>query len=264
MPPEDLKTNEEPERASRSFATRRREKRGRRKHSNRYLELVRRVGRGAPRPVDEAIALVKSMATAGFDETIEVAVQLGVDPRHGEQAVRGTTMLPHGTGKGKVVWVFARGDAAAAATAAGADVVGAEDLVERIQKAGGAECDLLVAAPDMMVLLRPLGQLLKAKMPNPKSGTVTAAPGDIVTEVKKGTRTEYRVEKAGIIHSSIGKASFPDDHLRDNLVALLLALIKSKPPTSKGKYLRAISVSSSMSPGVPVDTVAAQKLTGRG
>jgi len=244
-----------------STAARRRARTQRpRKHSQRYLALAKPLAREQFYEPEEALAKVKELATAKFDETVECAVNLGVDPRHGDQMVRGTTSLPYGTGKSRVVWVFARGEKADDAKAAGADVVGAEDLVERIQKEGGAGCDILVATPDMMPLVGRLGQILKQRMPNPKAGTVSPNIGQVVKEIKGATRSEYRVDKNGIIHAAIGKASYPVEHLQANFTTLLGALIKAKPAASKGKYLKKITVSSTMGPGLAVDTAAAQRL----
>ncbi|AGH51290.1 MULTISPECIES: 50S ribosomal protein L1 [Sphingomonadales] len=203
--------------------------------------------------VDEAIALAKTHATAKFDETIEVAVNLGVDPRHADQMVRGVVTLPKGTGKDVRVGVFARGAKAEEAKAAGAEVVGAEDLLEAVQ-AGNIDFDRCIATPDMMGLVGRLGKVLgpKGLMPNPKLGTVTMNVGEAV-KAAKGGQVEYRVEKAGIIHSGIGKASFPAEDLRANFDALLDALVKSKPSGAKGKYVKKIAVSSSMGPGIKVD-----------
>ncbi|RYE02881.1 MAG: 50S ribosomal protein L1 [Sphingomonadales bacterium] len=204
--------------------------------------------------VDEAIAIVKSNATSKFDETVEVALNLGVDPRHADQMVRGVVTLPKGTGKTVRVGVFAKGAKADEATAAGADVVGAEDLMEAIQ-GGKIDFDRCIATPDMMGLVGRLGKILgpKGMMPNPKLGTVTM---DVAGAVKaaKGGQIEYRVEKAGIIHSGIGKASFPAEDLRANFDALLDAVVKAKPAGAKGKYVRKVAFSSSMGPGVRVDT----------
>src|SRR5579859_7040271 len=201
---------EKAERHGLSTAARRKAKAGlARKHSQRYVTLTRGLDRETPIAPEEALAKVKAFATAKFDETVECAVNLGVDPRHSDQMVRGTTNLPFGTGKSRVVWAFARGEKAEEARAAGADVVGAEDLVERIQKEGGANCDLLVATPDMMPLVGRLGQILKQKMPNPKAGTVSPNIGQVIQEIKGATRAEYRVDKNGIIHAPIGKASYP-------------------------------------------------------
>jgi len=203
--------------------------------------------------VDEAISLAKANATAKFDETIEVALNLGVDPRHADQMVRGVVTLPKGTGKTVRVGVFAKGAKADEALAAGADVVGAEDLLEIVQ-GGTINFDRCIATPDMMGLVGRLGKVLgpKGLMPNPKLGTVTM---DVAGAVKaaKGGQVEYRVEKAGIIHSGIGKASFPAEDLRANFDALVDAVVKAKPSGAKGKYLKKVAVSSSMGPGIKVD-----------
>src|SRR6185369_16406415 len=196
--------------------------------------------------VDEAISLVKQNATAKFDETVEVALNLGVDPRHADQMVRGVVTLPKGTGKTVRVGVFARGAKAEEATAAGADVVGAEDLLEIVQ-GGKIEFDRCIATPDMMGLVGRLGKVLgpKGLMPNPKLGTVTMNVGEAV-KAAKGGQVEYRVEKAGIIHSGIGKASFSESDLRANFDALVDAVVKAKPSGAKGKYLKKLAVSSTM------------------
>ena len=203
--------------------------------------------------VDEAIALAQKNATAKFDETIEVALNLGVDPRHADQMVRGVVTLPAGTGKTVRVGVFAKGAKADEAREAGADVVGAEDLLEIVQ-GGKIEFDRCIATPDMMGLVGRLGKVLgpKGLMPNPKLGTVTMNVAEAV-KAAKGGQVEYRVEKAGIIHSGIGKASFPAEDLRANFDALVDAVVKAKPSGAKGKYLRKVAVSSSMGPGVKVD-----------
>jgi len=203
--------------------------------------------------VDEAIGIVKANATSKFDETVEVALALGVDPRHADQMVRGVVTLPKGTGKTVRVGVFAKGAKADEATAAGADVVGAEDLMEAIQ-GGKIDFDRCIATPDMMGLVGRLGKVLgpKGLMPNPKLGTVTMNVAEAV-KAAKGGQIEYRVEKAGIIHSGIGKASFPAEDLRANFEALVDAVVKAKPSGAKGKYLRKVAFSSSMGPGVRVD-----------
>ena len=203
--------------------------------------------------VDEAIGLAKTNATAKFDETIEVALNLGVDPRHADQMVRGVVTLPKGTGKSVRVGVFARGAKADEAREAGAEVVGAEDLLETIQ-GGTVDFDRCIATPDMMGLVGRLGKILgpKGLMPNPKLGTVTMNVAEAV-KAAKGGQVEYRVEKAGIIHSGIGKASFPAEDLRANFDALVDAVVKAKPSGAKGKYLKKIAVSSSMGPGIKVD-----------
>jgi large subunit ribosomal protein L1 len=201
----------------------------------------------------EAVSMVKARATAKFDETIEVAMNLGVDPRHADQMVRGVVNLPHGTGRSVRVGVFARGDKAAEATAAGADVVGAEDLVDIVMK-GTIDFDRCIATPDMMPLVGRLGKVLgpRGMMPNPKVGTVTT---DIAAAVKasKGGAVEFRVEKAGIIHAGIGKASFTANALEDNIRALVDAVSKAKPTGAKGTYVKRVSLASTMGPGVKVE-----------
>ena len=203
--------------------------------------------------VDEAIALARTNATSKFDETIEVALNLGVDPRHADQMVRGVVTLPKGTGKNVRVGVFARGAKADEAREAGADVVGAEDLMESIQ-GGTIDFDRCIATPDMMGIVGRLGKVLgpKGLMPNPKLGTVTMNVAQAVKDAKGG-QVEYRVEKAGIIHSGIGKASFPAEDLRANFDALVDAIVRAKPSGAKGKYLRKVAVSSTMGPGIRVD-----------
>ncbi|WP_448500913.1 50S ribosomal protein L1 [Sphingomonas sp.] len=204
--------------------------------------------------VDEAIALAKQHATSKFDETIEVALNLGVDPRHADQMVRGVVNLPKGTGKTVRVGVFAKGAKADEAREAGADVVGAEDLMEQIQ-GGKIDFDRCIATPDMMGVVGRLGKVLgpKGLMPNPKLGTVTMDVAKAVKDAKSG-QVEYRVEKAGIIHSGIGKASFPAEDLRANFDALVDAVVKAKPSGAKGKYVKKVALSSSMGPGIKVDT----------
>jgi large subunit ribosomal protein L1 len=203
--------------------------------------------------VDEAIGLLKSMASTKFDETLEVAINLGVDPRHADQMVRGVVNLPKGTGKDVRVAVFARGAKADEATAAGAEVVGAEDLMEAIQ-GGKIDFDRVIATPDMMGVVGRLGKVLgpKGLMPNPKLGTVTMDVKKAVTDAKSG-QVEFRVEKAGIIHAGIGKASFPAADLKANFDAFVDAIVKAKPTGAKGKYLQKVALSSTMGPGVKVD-----------
>ncbi|KKC27384.1 50S ribosomal protein L1 [Sphingomonas sp. SRS2] len=204
--------------------------------------------------VDAAIKLAKANATSKFDETIEVALNLGVDPRHADQMVRGVVTLPKGTGKDVRVGVFARGAKAEEALAAGAEVVGAEDLLETIQ-GGTVDFDRCIATPDMMGLVGRLGKILgpKGLMPNPKLGTVTMNVAEAI-KAAKGGQVEFRVEKAGIIHSGIGKASFPEADLRANFDAFVDAIVKARPTGAKGKYLQKAAVSSTMGPGVKIDT----------
>ena len=201
----------------------------------------------------EAIKMVKERAKSKFDETIEIAINLGVDPRHADQMVRGMVSLPAGTGKTVRVAVFARGDNADKALAAGADKVGAEDLMEDMQ-AGNLDYDRVIATPDMMGVVGRLGKVLgpKGLMPNPKLGTVTMDVTKAVTDAKSG-QVEFRVEKAGIIHAGIGKASFPAEDLKANFDAFLDAIIKAKPTGAKGKFVKKVAVSSSMGPGVRID-----------
>ena len=224
--------------------------------SKKAKKLAGTIDREKLHGVDEAIALIKANATSKFDETIEVAIALGVDPRHADQMVRGVVTLPKGTGKTVRVGVFARGDKADEARAAGADVVGAEDLLE-ICQSGKIEFDRCIATPDMMGLVGRLGKVLgpKGLMPNPKLGTVTPNVGEAV-KAAKGGQVEYRVEKAGIIHSGIGKASFPAADLRATFDALVDAVVKAKPSGAKGKYLQKAALSSTMGPGLKLDVAA--------
>ena len=206
-----------------------------------------------------ALEKVKSLASTKFDETVEAAFNLGVDPRHGDQMVRGVTTLPHGTGKSRKVLVFAKGPKAADAEAAGADLVGAEELIEQVQKGSldWKQYDLILATPDMMGQVGRLGATFKQKMPNPKAGTVSPNIGQAVNDIKKATRVEYRVEKAGIVHAPIGKASFTSEQLQENFNALMDALQKAKPSASKGRYFKKIALSTTMGPSVRVDPVRA-------
>ena len=208
--------------------------------------------------VDEALQLLRDLKTTKFDETVEVALNLGVDPRHADQMVRGMVSLPSGTGKDVKVAVFARGDKAEAALAAGADKVGAEDLLEDMQ-AGNLDYGRVIATPDMMAIVGRLGKVLgpKGLMPNPKLGTVTPNVAEAV-KAAKGGQIEFRVEKAGIIHAGIGKMSFSDQAIRANFDAFVDAIVKAKPAGAKGKYLKKIGLSSSMGPGLKIDVSQVQ------
>lgn len=215
-----------------------------------------KVTHGQSYGLDEAISLVKGNATAKFDETVEISLNLGIDPRHADQMVRGFVSLPNGTGKTLRVGVFARGAKAEEATAAGADVVGAEDLMEKVQ-AGEIEFDRCIATPDMMALVGRLGKILgpRGLMPNPKLGTVTMDVKGAITAAKSG-QVEYRAEKAGIVHAGIGKASFDEAKLIENARAFIDAVQKARPTGAKGTYLKKIALASTMGPGVQVDTSA--------
>jgi large subunit ribosomal protein L1 len=221
--------------------------------SKRLREAREKVDRGRSYGVDEALDLVKNLATARYKESVDVSVNLGVDPRKSDQVVRGSTVLPHGTGKSVRVAVFAQGPAADAAREAGADIVGFEDLADEV-KGGSLNFDVAVAAPDAMRVVGPLGKILgpRGLMPNPKVGTVTPDVAGAVKKAKAG-QVQYRTDRAGIIHSTIGKANFDVSSLRANLEALVVDLNKAKPSTSKGVYIKKIAVSTTQGPGVSVD-----------
>lgn len=223
------------------------------KKGKRYAAAAEGIDRDALVPLEDAIKSVKSKASAKFDETVEMSVNLGVDPRHADQMVRGVVQLPNGTGKSVRVAVFARGDKAEEATAAGADIVGAEELAEQVQK-GDMPFDRVIATPDMMPVVGRLGKVLgpRGLMPNPKLGTVTPNVTEAV-QAAKGGQVEFRVEKAGIVHAGIGKASFGEDQLIENARSLLDALLKAKPSGAKGQYLKRAAVSSTMGPGIKID-----------
>ncbi|MEW6172581.1 MAG: 50S ribosomal protein L1 [Bacillota bacterium] len=223
------------------------------KSGKKYTEALKKVDRTVLYDPPEALELVKQTATAKFDETVEAAVRLGVDPRHADQQVRGAVVLPHGTGKTRRVVVFARGEKVKEAEAAGADVVGAEDLIARVQE-GWLDFDVAIATPDVMGMVGKVGRILgpRGLMPNPKTGTVTFDIARAVAEVKAG-KIEYRVDKAGIIHAPIGKVSFEVDKLVENLRVLVEALVRAKPAAAKGQYLKGATVSSTMGPGVKVN-----------
>jgi len=224
-------------------------------HGKKFRAAAGKVESGKRYTLDEACALLPETKVATFDETVDIAVRLGVDPKHADQMVRGAVVLPHGTGKTTRVVVIAKGDKAREAVEAGADNVGAEELVEKIQKENWTDFDSLVATPDMMGLVGRLGRILgpKGLMPNPKVGTVTPDVAKAVRELKAG-RVEFRVEKAGIVHSRIGKVSFGPQKLRENTKALLDVLMRLKPSTAKGAYVKSVSLSTTMGPGIRLDT----------
>jgi large subunit ribosomal protein L1 len=225
------------------------------------LETVKQVvGSNGGVDLPRAITLAKANATSKFDETMDLAVRLGVDPKHADQMVRGTVILPHGTGKKVRVLVFAKGEKEREAREAGADYVGAEDLVEKIQ-GGWLDFERAIATPDVMGLVGRMGKILgpRGLMPNPKTGTVTFEVGKAVREFKGG-KIEFRVEKAGIIHVPFGKASFTAEQLQENAMSILEALLRAKPASSKGRYVKGISISSTMGPGIRVDANAVQAL----
>jgi large subunit ribosomal protein L1 len=222
-------------------------------HGKRYLDATKRYDRERLHAPDEAVELVKTLATANFDETIQAVFRLGVDPRKADQMVRGTVALPSGTGKDVRVAVFAQGEAAAAAEAAGAELVGAEDLAAQIE-GGMLDFDVAIATPDLMPLVGRLGRVLgpRGLMPNPKTGTVTPDPAKAVGEFKGG-KVEYRTDRGGNVHVQIGKASFPAESLDANLRAVIDELVRAKPSSAKGRYFRKAVLSSTMGPGVPLD-----------
>ena len=224
------------------------------KKSKKYVEALGKIDRNRLYDSKEALTLVSEIATAKFDETVEAHIKLGVDSRHADQQVRGAIVLPHGTGKTKKVLVFAKGEKAKEAEAAGADFVGAEDLVQKIQKENWFEFDVVVATPDMMGVVGRLGRVLgpKGLMPNPKSGTVTFDVTKAVEEIKAG-KVEYRLDKNNIIHVAIGKVSFGGEKLAENFNVLMNAIIKAKPSAAKGQYLRSVTVTSTMGPGVKIN-----------
>jgi len=223
------------------------------KRGKRYLEAQKAFDRLTLYEPKEAIRIVKENAKAKFDETVEVAFKLGIDTRHADQQIRGAVVLPHGTGKTRSVLVFAKGDKAKEAEAAGADYVGAEDMVEKIQQ-GWFGFDVVVATPDMMSVVGKLGKLLgpKGLMPNPKTGTVTFEVEKAVKEIKAG-KVEYRADKAGIIHVPIGKVSFEQEKLEENFKLIAETILKARPAAAKGQYVRSVTVSSTMGPGVKIN-----------
>ncbi|HBG5345726.1 TPA: 50S ribosomal protein L1 [Clostridioides difficile] len=224
------------------------------KKGKRYAGALQKVDRTKFYDASEALTLVSDIAGAKFDETVEAHIKLGVDSRHADQQVRGAVVLPHGTGKTKRVLVFAKGEKAKEAEQAGADFVGAEELVQKIQGENWFEFDIVVATPDMMGVVGRLGRVLgpKGLMPNPKSGTVTFDVAKAIDEIKAG-KVEYRLDKTNIIHVPVGKVSFGGEKLTENFTALMDAIIKAKPAAAKGQYLRSITVASSMGPGVKIN-----------
>ena len=226
------------------------------KHGKKYLEAAKAVDRSIQYDPADAISTVKKLATAKFDETIEVHIKTGCDGRHADQQIRGAVVLPHGTGKQVRVLVFAKGAKADEAVAAGAEFVGAEELIPRIQNDGWFDYDVVVATPDMMGVVGRLGRVLgpKGLMPNPKAGTVTMDVTKAVKEIKAG-KIEYRLDKTNIIHVPIGKASFTEEQLSDNIQTLIGAINKAKPATLKGQYLKSVTLAPTMGPGVKVNTL---------
>ncbi|MCC3864615.1 50S ribosomal protein L1 [Terrisporobacter petrolearius] len=222
--------------------------------SKKYAQALAKIDRTKLYDSKEALDLVAEIATAKFDETVEAHIKLGVDGRHADQQVRGAIVLPHGTGKTKKVLVFAKGEKAAEAQAAGADFVGAEDLVQKIQKENWFDFDVVVATPDMMGVVGRLGRVLgpKGLMPNPKSGTVTFDVTKAIEEIKAG-KVEYRLDKNNIVHVPVGKVSFGGEKLAENFVTLMSAIVKAKPSSAKGTYLRSVTVASTMGPGVKIN-----------
>ena len=226
------------------------------KRGKKYTEAAKLVDRATQYDVAEAISLVKKTAVAKFDETVEAHIRLGVDGRHADQQVRGAVVLPHGTGKTVRVLVFAKGDKVAEAEAAGADFVGGEELIPRIQNEGWFDFDVVVATPDMMGVVGRLGRVLgpKGLMPNPKAGTVTMDVTKAVNDIKAG-KIEYRLDKANIIHCPVGKASFTEEQLTENFNTLMDAIGKARPASAKGTYMKSVTVTSTMGPGIKVNTL---------
>ena len=226
------------------------------KRGKKYTEAAKLVDRATQYDVAEAISLVKKTAVAKFDETVEAHIRLGVDGRHADQQVRGAVVLPHGTGKTVRVLVFAKGDKVAEAEAAGADFVGGEELIPRIQNEGWFDFDVVVATPDMMGVVGRLGRVLgpKGLMPNPKAGTVTMDVTKAVNDIKAG-KIEYRLDKSNIIHVPIGKASFTEEQLSDNFQTLIGAIVKARPSTLKGQYLKSVTIAPTMGPGVKLNPI---------
>ena len=224
------------------------------KHGKKYTDAAKKIDFTAQYEIKDALELVKQNASAKFDETVEVAFRLGVDPRHADQQIRGAVVLPHGTGKTVRILVFAKGPKAEEAQAAGADFVGAEELIPKIQNEGWLDFDVVVATPDMMGVVGRLGRVLgpKGLMPNPKAGTVTMDVTKAINDIKAG-KIEYRLDKTNIIHVPVGKASFTEEQLADNFQTLIDAILKAKPATLKGAYLKSVTMTSTMGPGVKLN-----------
>lgn len=231
------------------------------KHSQRFLALASQVDKTKFYDINEAIEFVKANANTKFVEGVDLSLRLGVDPRKGDQNVRGITNLPHGTGKNQTVAVLAKGDLAKEATAAGADVVGDEDLIKRIQE-GWKDFDVLMATTDMAPQIGKIARLLGPRTPNKKNGTVTDTIGQAVKEVKSASRVEYRVDKAGVIHMPIGRVSFTADQLRENMMSAVDTVIRAKPSSAKGRYLLSVTLSSTMGPGLRLDPTLTSKASG--
>lgn len=229
-----------------------------RPYSTRFADLMHKVDKDGFYDPEHALQLVKETATAKFVESVDLAVRLGVDPKQGDQNVRGITNLPHGTGKTRKVAVLAKGDYVKEAEAAGADVVGGEDLITKIQ-GGFRDFDIILATEEMAPQIGKIGKMLGPRTPNKRNGTVTNNIGTAVKEIKGATRVEYRTDKAGVVHLQIGKVSFSDDQLRENFITAIGALAKARPAAAKGKYMVSVTVSSTMGPGVPIDPALAQK-----
>ena len=225
------------------------------KRGKKYADAAKLIDREVQYDTAEAISLVKKSAYAKFDETIEAHIRLGVDGRHADQQVRGAVVLPHGTGKTVRVLVFAKGDKVAEAEAAGADFVGGEELIPKIQNEGWFEFDVVVATPDMMGVVGRLGRVLgpKGLMPNPKAGTVTMDVAKAISDIKAG-KIEYRLDKTNIIHVPVGKASFSEEQLTDNFQTLIEAIVKARPAAAKGQYLRSVTLASTLGPGIKLNT----------
>lgn len=223
------------------------------KRSKRYLQGAAKIEKGKDYTIEDAVKLLKQTATAKFDESIDIAIRLGVDPRHAEQVVRGTVALPHGTGKAVRVLVIAKGTQATEAEAAGADFVGFEDVIKKITE-GWFDFDVVIATPDVMAQVGKLGRVLgpRGLMPNPKAGTVTMNVAQAVKEIKAG-RIEFRVDRYGVLHVAVGKASFDEQKLQENVKAFIDTVVRLKPAAAKGQYIRSLTLSSTMGPGIPID-----------